>query len=358
MDIEVEVRNHVAHVLLNRPAALNALTFAMIEDLDRILRATAADGEVRALVMRGAGDKAFCAGGDVRALYESRHAGSSLYHDFFVHEYRVDHFLHRFPKPFVAIADGITMGGGMGLVQGSRLRLVGDRTRIAMPEVGIGLIPDVGASYFLARLPGALGTYLALTGREIGPGDALYAGLADLYLAPEAMARAEQALFDLRWDGAPRAEVEGALRSLASPPPPAALAPLRAAVDRHFACTTVEGILASLLDEQDPALRPWALETAQSMHRRSPTMLAVSVRALQLGRRQGLEDCLRMEYTVVQHCFEHGDLLEGVRAMIIDKDKRPRWRPPRIEEVEPASVEAFFRERPGATHPLADLGAN
>ncbi len=357
MDIEVEVRNHVARVLLNRPAALNALTFEMIEDLERVLRAAAADGEVRALVMRGAGDKAFCAGGDVRALYESRRAGGSLYRDFFVHEYRVDHFLHRFQKPFVAIADGITMGGGMGLVQGSSLRLAGDRTRIAMPEVGIGLIPDVGASYFLARLPGELGTYLALTGREIGPGDALYAGLADLYLAPEAMARAEQALFDLRWDGAPRAEVERALRALASRPPPAARAPGRAAIDRHFAGTTVEAILAALRDEPDPALRSWAVETEQLMRRRSPTMLAVGVRALRLGKRQGLEDCLRMEYTIVQHCFEQGDFLEGVRALIVDKDKRPRWRPARIEEVEPAAVEAFFRDRPGARHPLADLGS-
>ncbi len=358
VDVEVEVRDGIARVTLNRPEALNALTLAMIEALERLLPELAADPAVHALVMRGAGGKAFCAGGDVRALYESFHAGGDLHREFFVHEYRLDHLLHRYPMPFIAIADGITMGGGMGLAQGSRLRVVGEKTRIAMPEVGIGLIPDVGGSYFLSRLPGEVGTYLALTGSELGAADAIDAGLADHYLAPDARARVEDALRE-RGASASFDEARATLRALAEPPPPAPLARWRGAIDRHFRHGTVAAILGSLGAESDPALRDWATATGELMRRRSPTMLAVALRALRLGRGLGLADCLRMEYTIVQHCFVHGDLVEGVRALLIDKDKRPRWRPARIDEVDPAAVEEFFRPEPGA-HPLAalaDLGS-
>jgi enoyl-CoA hydratase/carnithine racemase len=353
VDVEVEVREGIARVTLNRPDALNALTLAMIEALERRLPELAADPAVQALVMRGAGGKAFCAGGDVRALYDSHHAGGALHREFFVHEYRLDHLLHRYPKPFIAIADGITMGGGMGLAQGSRLRVVGERTRIAMPEVGIGLIPDVGGSYFLSRLPGEVGTYLALTGSELGAADAIAAGLADHYLAADARARVEDALRE-RGAGTSFDAARAVLRSLAEPAPPAPLARWRGAIDRHFAQPSVMAILESLAAEVDPAFRDWATATAGLMRLRSPTMLAVALRALRLGRGLGLADCLRMEYTIVQHCFAHGDLVEGVRALIIDKDKRPRWRPARTEEVDPAAVEAFFRAAPGV-HPLAAL---
>ena len=353
MDVEIEVRAGIARVTLNRPQALNALTLPMIEVLERRLPELAADSAVDVLVMRGAGGKAFCAGGDVRALYDSYLAGETLHRDFFVHEYRLDHLLHRYPKPFVAIADGITMGGGMGLAQGSRLRVAGERTRIAMPEVGIGLIPDVGGSFFLSRLPGELGTYLALTGSELGAADAIYAGLADHFLAPDAVPRVEDALGE-RGTRASFDSVRGVLRSLATRPPAAPLARWRAAIDRHFAQGSVAAIIESLAAEVDPALREWASATVELMRRRSPTMLAVALQALRRGRGLALADCLRMEYTIVQHCFAHGELVEGVRALIIDKDKRPRWRPARIEEVDPAEVDAFFRASPG-DHPLAAL---
>ncbi|MDE2305582.1 MAG: enoyl-CoA hydratase/isomerase family protein [Gammaproteobacteria bacterium] len=356
MEIEFEVRGGVAFLTLNRPEALNALNLAMIGALREALCAIESDDSVHALVMRGAGARAFCAGGDIRALYDSNRAGSRLHRDFFVDEYRLDFSLHRFAKPYVALADGITMGGGMGLAQAAWRRVVGDRTRIAMPEVGIGLIPDVGGSYFLSRLPGALGAYLALTGRELRAADAIEAGLADLYLSPAALERLEAALTQLRWQDDPRRELEQALRALASPPPPGTLAPLREAIDRHFAGGDVAAILASLQAERDPRYAAWAAETASLMQTRSPTMLQVSLRALAAGRQGTLADAFRMEYTVVQHCFVQGDLAEGVRALIIDKDKKPQWRPARLEEVEPASVEAFFRAPPGP-HPLADLGA-
>ncbi len=361
MDVEVEVLEGIARVTLNRPQALNALTLPMIEALERRLPELAADPTVHALVMRGAGGKAFCAGGDVRALYDSYHAGGTLHREFFVHEYQLDHLLHRYPKPFIAIADGITMGGGMGLAQGSRLRVVGERTRIAMPEVGIGLIPDVGGSYFLSRLPGEIGTYLALTGSELGAADAIAAGLADHYLGPDARARVEDALRERmaassgeRGAGLSFEDARAVLAALAEPAPAAALSRWRGAIDRHFAQPSVMAILESLAAESDPELRDWATATAELMGRRSPTMLAVALRALRLGRGLGLAACLRMEYTIVQHCFAHGDLVEGVRALIVDKDKRPRWRPARIDEVDRATVEAFFRVAPGV-HPLAGL---
>ena len=359
MDLEVDVRNHVAFLTLNRPAALNALNFAMIGELARTVREAVHTPEVHAVLLRGAGGKAFCAGGDVRALYDSHRTGGTQHREFFVEEYRLDHCLHHLSKPFIALIDGITMGGGMGLAQASKLRLAGERTRIAMPEVGIGLIPDVGGSYFLSRLPGALGIYLALTGSEIRAGDALWAGLADLYLEPAAMARLEPALLEMRWGALPLADLERTLRSLATEPPAAPLAPLREAIDRHFSCATVPAILVSLEAETDPPLLAWAAEIRELLLRRSPTMLAVTLRALRLGAGLDLAECFRMEYTIVQHCFEQGDFLEGVRALIVDKDRRPRWRPARLEELDPAVIDWFFRDlAPGSPHPLADLGAD
>ena len=359
MDVDVEVANQIAFVTLNRPTALNALSFEMIAELRRVLEEAATRTDVRAVLMRGAGGRAFCAGGDIRALYDSHHAGGTLHRDFFIDEYRLDHYLHRFPKPFVALLDGIVMGGGMGLGQASPLRLVGERTRMAMPEVGIGLVPDVGGSYFLSRLAGSLGAYLALTGTEIRAADAIYTGLADWYFTADAAAAIEPALRAVRWGGDARADIESSLRALASDPGAAPLAPLRAAIDRHFSCATVAQILASLRDETDPQLAPWARATADVLLQRSPTMLAVALRELEAGRRLSLADCFRMELIIVRHCFEQGDILEGVRALIIDKDKRPQWRPARLDEVTAASVDAFFADPfPPGQHPLARLSAD
>jgi enoyl-CoA hydratase/carnithine racemase len=355
-EILCDIRNHVAFITLNRPAALNALTLGMVVELHALLERYAADDAVRAVLLRGAGEKAFCAGGDIRALYEScKHAGS-LHHEFFAAEYPLDYFLHRFPKPYIALLDGITMGGGMGLAQGSRYRIVGDRTRMAMPEVGIGLFPDVGGSYFLSRLPGALGTYLALTGAPIRGADAIYAGLADAYLTPTAVSSLEHALTTLTWSQDPDADVRGLVAARSSEPPPAPLRPLRAAIDVHFAQPTVAAIFASLERETSGEHAAWAEQTAKLMRGRSPTMLAVALKQLERGKSLPLADCFRMELGMVQQCFEQGDFLEGVRALIIDKDNAPRWRPSHLDDVTSAAVEAFFQERwAGAIHPLANL---
>ena len=248
------------------------------------------------------------------------------------------------------------MGGGMGLAQGSRHRIVGDRTRMAMPEVGIGLFPDVGGSYFLSRLPGALGTYLALTGAPIRAADSLYAQLADAYLTPGSVTALQDALAALAWTDDHEADLRTLVATHATEPPPAPLRSLRTAIDEHFAEPTVGAIFASLGRETSGEHAAWAEQTAKLMRGRSPTMLAVALQQLQRGKSLSLADCFRMELGMVQQCFEQGDFLEGVRALLIDKDNAPRWNPGHLDQVTDAAVEAFFKERwHDSAHPLADL---
>ena len=351
------LRHHVAFVTLNRPSALNALSFEMITELRSLLQEFARDPEVRAVVLTGAGDKAFCAGGDIRALYQSVRESGSLHRQFFAAEYTLDYSLYTYPKPYVVLMNGITMGGGMGLAQGSSLRVVGERTRIAMPEVGIGLFPDVGASFFMPRLPGALGPYLALTGVQIRGADAVYSRLADVYLPPDAFAALPDDLAAMPWTGDSRSDVRRliharAARNLAA----ASLSVLRPAIDGHFCQSSVAAILASLDAETRPEYADWAQQTAKLMRTRSPTMLSVTLRQMQRGKALDLAACFRMEIGMVEHCFEQGDFIEGVRALLIDKDNAPRWKPGGLAEVTEESVEAFFRERWSARqHPLSDM---
>ena len=318
-EIAAELRAGVATVTLNRPAALNALSFGMLCALRDWLDAWEGQAAVRTIVLRGAGGKAFCAGGDVRALHAGLVADDPRMREFFEVEYALDYRIHTYPKTIVALMDGIVMGGGMGLSQGARVRIVGDRTRMAMPETAIGLFPDVGGSYFLSRVPGELGTYLGLVGCTIGAADAIYCGLADVYAGAH--------------EPAPHPELER----------------LRPAIDRHFAGGSLEAIIASLRAEHDAHYRPWAHRTLELLERRSPTLLAVTLEQLRRGRGLSLADCFRMELNLIHGCFEHGDMREGIRAVIVDKDNQPRWKPA-------GAVEPFFRPRwQPAQHPLASL---
>jgi enoyl-CoA hydratase/carnithine racemase len=360
MEIICEIRNSLARITLNRPAALNALSLGMVEELGKVLHRLSLDPEVHAVLIQGAGEKAFCAGGDIRAIYESYRGEGALHRDFFVLEYPVDYLLSFYPKPYVVNMNGITMGGGMGLAQGSRMRIVGERTRVAMPEVGIGFFPDVGGSYFLSRLPGGLGAYLALTGAQIRAADTLYVGLADHFLPPAALQQLHADLDSLAWSGRDsptcRRDLERLIGRLAADPGEAPLAKLRPAIDDHFAAASVAQLFASLRRETRLEYAEWAADTLKLLDSRSPTMLAVTMRQLHLGRSMSLADCLRMELGMVQRCLEQGDFLEGVRALIIDKDNAPHWHPDRIEDVTKASVDAIFHDPwAGAVHPLADL---
>jgi enoyl-CoA hydratase/carnithine racemase len=356
-DVLCHVRNGVAILTLNRPGALNALSFEMIGDLHSRLRACALDATVRAVLIRGEGDKAFCAGGDIRALYQSLTESGSLHHEFFIAEYSLDYALYSYPKPCIALMDGITMGGGMGLAQGASLRIVGDRTRIAMPEVAIGIFPDVGASYFLSRLPGSLGPYLALTGTQIRGADALYCQLADVYLPAAAVASLEESLERLTWGADPRSDlnrlIHGAsAQGLAAP----SLSVLRPAIDAHFSQPSIAAIIASLEREARAEYADWARQTLALIQARSPTMLALTLRQLQRGKGMALADCFRMELGMMHQCFAHGDFVEGTRALIIDKDNAPRWKPGRIQDVTDELIESFFKQPwPPRAHPLATL---
>ena len=334
----------MAIITLNRPEALNALSLEMILRLRTLFGEFSADPNVFAVLIRGAGEKAFCAGGDIRALYKSFKNSGSLHSEFFAAEYPLDYLLYSYPKPYAALLDGITLGGGMGISQGSNLRIVGERTQMAMPEVAIGFFPDVGGSYFLSRLPGMLGRYLALTGLKINAADALYSRLADVYLPPAAIASAADDLATLRWSTEHFADLQRFLHKRAAAPMSSPTLPaLREAIDGHFSKNSVAAILSSLEAESRGAHSAWAKATAELMRSRSPTLLSVTLRQLQRGANLSLADCFRMELGMAAHSFEQGDFLEGVRAVLIDKDNKPNWQPNRIEDVTEPMIDAFFR---------------
>jgi len=312
-ELLVDIADGVATVTLNRPQALNALTFAMIAGLAECLDAWEHDDTVESIVLQGAGGKAFCAGGDLREVYGRLRAGDENLPHFFEVEYALDLHIHEYGKPITAIMDGIVMGGGMGISQGARKRVVGERTRMAMPETAIGLFPDVGGSYFLSRVPGKLGIYLALVGPTISAADALYCGLADIRV--------------------PKGEAETSELEI-----------LRPAIDEHFAHGSVEAIVESLRREDRAAYAAWAARTLAALDRHSPTLLKVTLEQLTRGASMPLAECLRMELGMVRAALAQGDFAEGIRALIIDKDNKPRWNPDRLESVTPAMVERFFQE--------------
>jgi enoyl-CoA hydratase/carnithine racemase len=351
------IRAGVATVTLNRPAALNALTFAMLEGLAAWMQAWERDERVRLLVFRGAGEKAFCAGGDIRSLYERITTGSGGHERYFEIEYALNYRIHTYGKPIVAVMDGIVMGGGMGIAQGARLRIAGDRTRVAMPETRIGIFPDVGGSYFLSRLPGAIGMYLGLAGPTIGAADSVYCGLADACFAPDALAALESALEEAAASNDPRSALRAMSARLASKAPgEMELERLRPAIDEHFGKPGVAAIVASLEGEARDGLRLWAAKTLAALARNSPTLLRVTWEQLRRGATLSLADCFRMELNLINACFEQGDFIEGIRALVVDKDNAPHWKPPTLAEVSDEAVQRFFAPRwPPELHPLAAL---
>jgi len=337
------VRNHVGHLTLNRPAGLNALTLPMVRQLQQQLDAWAVDPQVHAVALRGEGPKGFCAGGDIRSLHDSFKAGDSLHRDFFVEEYALDLCIHHYRKPIVALMDGFTLGGGMGLAQGAELRVVTERSRLAMPETGIGYFPDVGGSYFLSRIPGELGTYLGVSGVQIQAADALYCGLADWHVDSARLSTLDERLNTLKWSEHPLKDLQGVLarlgtQALDNPP----LAALRPAIDHFFALPDVASIIEQLRAVTVGDSHEWALKTADLLATRSPLAMAVTLEMLRRGRHLSLEDCFAMELHLDRQWFEHGDLIEGVRALIIDKDKQPRWNPATVAELSRSRVDQFF----------------
>lgn len=324
----------LGRVTLNRPKALNALTLAMVDALDAQLGAWAEDPAVAAVVITGAGERAFCAGGDIRALYDSGQAGTPYALDFYAREYRLNTRIKRYPKPYVALLNGIVMGGGVGVSLHGRLRVACEASLFAMPETGIGLFPDVGGSYALPRLPGETGLYLALTGARLGPADMVALGLAQAFVP-----HADWPAFAAAMAAEPAAPEAVAARFAQDPGDPP-LAAHRATIDRCFAGGAVEEILAAL----DADGSAFAVEAAATIRTKSPTSLKVTLRQMREGRTRDFEDCMRMEFRLTSRFVAGYDFYEGVRAVIIDKDQRPRWRPDLLAAVSEADIAAYFAD--------------
>lgn len=331
-DIRFAVEGGIAFVTLSRPKALNALTLEMIRAYYAHLVPWAKDPAIRAVVIEGEGDRAFCAGGDVRAIYDSvKTTPSDLNRVFFWEEYHLNRLVHRLGKPHIALLDGVTMGGGLGLSVHGACRIATERTLAAMPETGIGLFPDIGATWFLNRCPGKMGLYLALTGARVRAADALHVGFATHY-APSA------ALDGFKHDLVAGTDVDAALRKIAADPGPAPLAQVRDEIDRTFAGDSVEAILAAL--EADGS--DWAMQTLKTLRSKSPTSMKVTFEQLRRGAGRSIEDVLMMEYRMTQAFMAGHDFFEGIRALLVDKDQSPKWQPPTLAEVTQADVARYF----------------
>ena len=333
----------LATVTLNRPQALNAFTLGMYRRLDPMLRQWADDPSVHAVLVCGAEGRAFCAGGDIRAIYDAGKglAGDPpLTADFFREEYQLLRRIHHYRKPYIAIIDGITMGGGAGISVNGAWRVATERTMFAMPETGIGLFPDVGATRFLNLCPGHVGRYLGLTGVRVGPADALYCGFATHFVPRERVPALVEALAAAAQAG----EVEATLAAFHQGPGAPPLAAQRDAIDRCFAGDTVEAILAALADiaEKGDVDADWAAATRAGLLAKSPTSLKITLRQLRTGAGYDLEAALALEYRLTQHVMRGHDFYEGVRAALVDKDQQPQWRPATLAEVTEAITDSYF----------------
>ncbi len=392
-DVLTEVRGQVGFITLNRPKALNALSLQMVRDLAAALQAWRDDAGILAVAIRGSNKAGrpgspesrfggFSAGGDIRFFHEAALAGNSELDAFFTEEYRLNHLIHNYPKPYIAFMDGVVMGGGMGISVGATVRIVTEHTKIAMPETAIGLFPDVGGGYFLSRCPGSVGEYLALTGAVISADEALAYGLADVKLPAASLPALWDQLGGQVFAAASEVEQWIATNLIAD-----SARPERAGgkFDQYFSLARVKHIVDALESAPDDA----AKKTAALLRTRSPLMLHVTLEQIRRARSMSLADNLRMERGMVHHCFHlqpgkdvephacrcancaapqrggpclgrpgaaASETVEGIRALVIDKDYAPKWQPSRIEDVKPAMVQAFFASPwPADAHPLRAL---
>jgi len=334
-DILFERRGAAGIVTLNRPKALNAVTHDMVRALARQLDAWAHDAAVTRVVITAAGERAFSAGGDIRALYELGRAGRQAEMlTFWRDEYPLNAVIKRYPKPYVALIDGIVMGGGVGVsVHGSH-RVAGDRFSFAMPEVGIGFFPDVGATWFLPRMPGELGTWAGLTGERMKTADALAAGIATHHVRSQRFPELLDALCG-------NVAVDAILGAFAEPAGEGPVTARCATVDRLFADQRVEDIL-DRLDAETGADAEWAKATAAVIRTKSPLSLKLALAQVRRGRHWSFEDCMRAEFRIVSRIVHGHDFYEGVRAVIVDKDNAPRWKPAALGDVTNSDVERHF----------------
>ncbi|MCZ8377594.1 enoyl-CoA hydratase/isomerase family protein [Mycobacterium sp. CPCC 205372] len=330
-DVLVTVENGVGLLTLNRPKAINSLNHGMVMALAEALDAWRHDDAVHTVLLTGAGERGLCAGGDVVAIYHSAKADGSEARQFWYEEYQLNAVIGRYPKTYVAVMDGIVMGGGVGVSAHGDVRVVTDTTKMAMPEVGIGFIPDVGGTYLLSRAPGSLGLHAALTGAPFSGADAIAMGFADHYIPHDSLRAFTETLVA---DG-----VEAALKAHTVEPPASPLLEQREWIDECYAGDTIADIVA--------ALRGYGAEPADKaadlIGGRSPVSLAVTLKAVRrAGELATLEDVLRQEYRTSCGSLRSHDLVEGIRAQLVDKDRNPKWSPPSIADVTEEDVDAYF----------------
>ena len=357
-DVIAQIQGRIGCITLNRPKALNALSLEMVRALTQTLMAWQSDPPVLAVAVRGMGKDApfgsFCAGGDIRFFHQAAHAGDASLGDFFTQEYRLNHLIHTYSKPLIAFMDGIVMGGGMGIGQGASVRVVTERTKMAMPETLIGLFPDVGGGYFLSRCPGRLGEYLGLTGQMLGGAQAVAAKLADIALPSGMLEPIWQTLIGSPFENPE--SVERWVLAQSGALTPEKLSP-QPQIDEVFGLPSITAILTKLESGTDE----WSQQTTRALRLRSPLMLHVVLAQIRRARQMSLADELRMERDMVHHCFHlravaDSDTVEGIRALAVDKDHSPKWKPALLEDVDVSEAARFFASPwTPDQHPLRDL---
>ncbi|MET4258707.1 enoyl-CoA hydratase [Bradyrhizobium sp. S3.12.5] len=339
-DLIVRREGAAGVIRLNRPKAINAMTLEMSEGIDAALDRFETDREVAVIILEGAGERGLCAGGDIRGLWESSREGGDLGARFWRQEYVMNARIAKYPKPYVAFMDGLVMGGGVGLSGHASHRIVTDRTRLAMPEVGLGFFPDVGGTWLLSRSPGEIGTYFGLTGQTMNGPDAIHAKFADAVVPAAKWPELRAALTKVR-EGVTAADVTKLINGVATGETSGPVAAKEPIIDALFGFDRMEDIFAALKRDGSE----FALATLKTLNEKSPRGMVVTLKLLRLARSaSSLEQCLVREYRAALEVFRSDDFREGVRAAVIDKDRNPSWSPPRIEDVTPQMLAPYLAE--------------
>ncbi|CUW40430.1 3-hydroxyisobutyryl-CoA hydrolase, mitochondrial [Magnetospirillum sp. XM-1] len=330
----------LGRILLNRPKVLNALSAAQYHDITRSLSGWEDDPDVSVVLIEGEGERAFCAGGDIRMVWDAAKRGDHGFNrDVFSTEYRLNRRIYRYPKPYVSLLDGICMGGGAGLSVNGGFRVATERTRFAMPETGIGFFPDVGATWFLNRCPGSVGLYLGLTGKQLGPADSLWAGIATHFVPSGRLDELRTALVAASQSADPPDAVAATLARFHQEPGDGPLVRHVDSLERCFAPRRLADVIEALRGDGGQ----WAWDTIWDLSGRAPFSLAVTSRQLREGRDLGFDEAIRREFRLAWHFLLGHDFLEGIRALVVDKDKRPAWTPSSLAEVDELAVAAYFQ---------------
>jgi enoyl-CoA hydratase len=339
-DLIVRREGAAGIIRLNRPKAINAMTYEMSQGIDAALDRFETDPAVSIVILEGAGERGLCAGGDIRGLYESSKAGGDLGKVFWRQEYVMNARISKYPKPYVAFMDGLVMGGGVGLSAHARHRVVTEKTKLAMPEVGLGFFPDVGGTWLLPRSPGEIGTFFGLTGQTMNGPDAIFARFADAVVPSAKLPALREALLAVR-QGVNSAEVDHIIAGFATGESAGPIAAQKADIDRWFAHDRMQDIFAELKRDASDL----AQSTLKVLNEKSPRGMVVTLRLLRLAKSAtSLEECLVREYRAALEVFRSDDFREGVRAAVIDKDRNPRWSPPSVEDITPAMLAPYFEE--------------